>query len=327
MAPTPYTIIDLELTLVQRRLRCALMTSDSWRERTELIRWPDEDAGPYLVSVGWRLLGERWECVALAVTIAEEARAARPAHGRPARPAPAGDRGQGGRRAARGACRRNVEQLRASQARPSSRAEYREMLLERRRADEALRAAAAPQAGPAAGLRQRAAARLTHLRRGLPRPPAADPGGGRGPRAQLRRRRPSASPAARAAGFLGPAEQGKASLGGYSWGGVMPPVWQARSPSMRSANAAVVTMPRGRGSRDADPVPTRADMVADRSAAKAVKTATVGARKGPFYFRKSASIGLLAGEETAAQARFCGRDEARFSEVNCNIRACAGPRD
>ena len=49
------------------------MGSDSWRERTSAIRWPDKDAGPYiLVSVGWRLLGERWECVELALTIAKE---------------------------------------------------------------------------------------------------------------------------------------------------------------------------------------------------------------------------------------------------------------
>jgi hypothetical protein len=115
------------------------MTTDPWRERSSELRWPDQDAGPYLLTVGWRLMGERWECVSLAVTIAEEAQL-RPLQTTDLRGLRLPAITAQGAVMLRLELAAEVEELRA-QGRPQSRAEYREATLELRRASEALQAA------------------------------------------------------------------------------------------------------------------------------------------------------------------------------------------
>lgn len=109
--------------------------------RTTEIRWSDRDAGPYLVTVGWRLLGERWEPVELTTTVVPE-QGMRPLHTTDLRAL----------RLPAIVARATVELRRqlkvdrdaleaAPAAPPSSRREYRLELLRRREAAEALQAA------------------------------------------------------------------------------------------------------------------------------------------------------------------------------------------
>ena len=187
------------------------MTSDSWRERTSVIRWPDKDAGPYLVSVGWRLLGERWECVELALTIAEEGEL-RPLHTVDLRALRLPPIVAKAAVVLREELAQEREQVRASQTRPTSRAEYRGMLLERRQADEALRAAQPRKPGrpPVPDSELQRVARIYFDAYHDHRPPrqAVAEALGLSPSAAAKRIARS-----RAAGFLGPAEQGKATIG------------------------------------------------------------------------------------------------------------------
>jgi hypothetical protein len=194
----------------------ARMTSDPWSERTTELGWPNEQAGPYLLTVGWRRMGERWECVSLTVTLAKEAqlRALQTLDLRGLRlPAITA-------RAAvklRRELAAEAKQLRVTQERPSTRSEYRTMLLQRRRADEALRAAEPRKAGrPALSdselqrvSRIYAAAYWDH------RPPtrAVAEALGLGYSAAAKR-----VAQCRLAGFLGEAERGKAGLGGVLMG-------------------------------------------------------------------------------------------------------------
>jgi hypothetical protein len=163
------------------------------------------------VSVGWRLLGERWECVELSLTIAKEGEL-RPLHTvdlralrLPAIVAKAAVVLQRELAAER-------EQVRASQTRPTSRAEFRKMLLERRRADEALRAAQPHKPGrpPLPDSELQRVARIYFDAYHDHRPPrrAVAEALGLSPSAAAKR-----IARCRAAGFLGPAEQGKATVG------------------------------------------------------------------------------------------------------------------
>jgi hypothetical protein len=210
MSPS-HSILYQELPLVQRRPMLTSMTSDPWRERTTAIRWPDKDAGPYLVSVGWRLLGERWECVELALTIAKEGEL-RPLHTVDLRalrlPAIVAKAAV----VLREELAQEREQVRASQTQPTSRAEFRKMLLERRRADEALRAAQPHKPGrppvPDSELQQ--VARIYFDAYHDHRPPTQAVAEAFGLSSSAAAKRVARC---RAVGFLGPAEQGKAGTG------------------------------------------------------------------------------------------------------------------
>lgn len=124
------------------------MSTDPTQHASE-IRWPDADSGPYLVRVGWRLLGERWECVELSCSYVDEAR---PLHTKDMRAL----RLPAILRQAAGELRRELagqrEELRATMQPTSSRAEYRKQLAAQRRADEALQAAAPRRGRPATPL-------------------------------------------------------------------------------------------------------------------------------------------------------------------------------
>ena len=103
-------------------------------------------------------------------------------------------------------------QVRASQARPTSRPEFRRMTLERRRADEALRAAQPRKPGrplvPEVELQRVARIYFDAYRDHRPPRQAVAEALGLSPSAAAKRIARS-----RAAGFLGPAEQGKATVG------------------------------------------------------------------------------------------------------------------
>lgn len=187
------------------------------RERASLIRWPDEQTGPYLISVGWRLLGERWECVAFSVTLAEEDEL-RPLHTVDLRRLRLPQIVARAAVALRDELEEEAKQLRATtQGRPSSRVEYRQMLLERRRADEALRAAEPRKAGrpPVSDSELHRVSLIYAEAFRNHKPP-------RQAVAEALRLSPSAAAKriarCRAAGFLGPAEQGKAGIGGALMG-------------------------------------------------------------------------------------------------------------
>ena len=193
----------------------ASMTSDPWSERSTELGWPDEQAGPYLLTVGWRRMGERWECVSLTVTIAEEAnlRALQTTDLRGLRlPAITA-------RAAvklRRELAAEVEELRV-QGPPRGRTQYRAATLELRRASEALQAAQPRRVGrpatPAAELQRvsriYAKAYLDH------RPPTRAVAEALGLSYSAAAKRVAQC---RLAGFLGEAERGKAGLGGVLMG-------------------------------------------------------------------------------------------------------------
>lgn len=191
------------------------MKSDPWSERSTELGWPDEKAGPYLLTVGWRRMGERWECVSLTVTIAKEAqlRALQTTDLRGLRlPAITA-------RAAvklRRELAADVEKLRA-QGPPRGRTEYRQATQKLRRASEALQAAQPRRVGrpatPEAELQR--VSRIYAKAYWDHRPPT---------RAVAEALDLSYSGAAkrvaqcRLAGFLGEAERGKAGLGGVLMG-------------------------------------------------------------------------------------------------------------
>jgi hypothetical protein len=106
-----------------------------------------------------------------------------------------------------------AKQLRATQEQPSTRTEYRKMLLDRRRADEALRAAEPRKVGrpPVSDSELHRVARIyvEAYRNHTPPAKAVAQALGLSPSAAAKR-----VARCRAAGFLGPAEQGKASVGG-----------------------------------------------------------------------------------------------------------------
>ncbi len=191
------------------------MEDDSFTERDTEISWPDEQAGPYRVKVGWRLLGERWECIELTVRIAEEGEP-RPLHTVDLR----------GLRLPQIVSKAAVvlheelaarrEQLRASQ-RPTSRSEFRKMTLERRRADEALRAAEPRKPGrpPVSDGELVQVARVyakAYIEHRPPRQAVAE-AFGLSPSAAAKR-----IARCREAGLMGPAEPGKAGIGGLLMG-------------------------------------------------------------------------------------------------------------
>lgn len=51
----------------------SVMVDDSWQRRTTELLWPDPLAGPLHVRIGWEILGERWEIVALTIARSEGA--------------------------------------------------------------------------------------------------------------------------------------------------------------------------------------------------------------------------------------------------------------
>ena len=187
------------------------MDSNPWTERSTDVRWPDEGAGPYLVTVGWRLTQERWECVSVATTIVPEA-GIRPLHATDLRalrlPAIV----------ARAAVKLRAEldeaqkELRASYKTPASRREQREWRLETLQAQEALRAAQPRRAGrpPVPSAELQLVARLYAEAYRDHRPPvkAVAEKLGIGYSAAAKR-----VAACRRVGYLGEAEKGKAGVG------------------------------------------------------------------------------------------------------------------
>lgn len=168
------------------------------------------------MEVGWRLLGGRWECVALSVRIAKEGEL-RPLHTVDLRrlrlPAIV----------ARAAVVLHEElavdrrQLHAAKKKPTTQAERRDVLLEYQKADEALHAAEPRKPGrppvSVGELTRVAQVYARAYRNHLPPRQAVAQAFGLSPSAATKR-----IARCREAGFLGPAEPGKAGIGGMLMG-------------------------------------------------------------------------------------------------------------
>ena len=270
----------------------------SWSERSTELDWPDEKAGPYLLTVGWRRMGERWECVALTVTIAkeEQLRALQTIDLRGLRlPAITA-------RAAvklRRELAAEVEELRA-QGPPRGRTEYRQATQKLRRASEALQAAQPKRVGrpatPEAEVQRvsRIYAKAYWDHRPPTRAVAKELGLSYSAAA-------SAWPSAAWPAFWGRPSAARPALGGCSWGTATAALRRAWSPSIRSANAAVARMAGRRGSRDVD---DRANIRCRQSAAKRGQNGDSWRPKGPVYFRESGSQSGAAAEKMLLRRDF-----------------------